>query len=355
MKTINVGTTRPYDIHIGKGILDRTGNRIAAISKQSYQRIAVITDDIVGRLYGDMVSHSLSSAGFSVHTYVFTHGETAKNIHTVMGILSFLSDNQFTRSDLVVALGGGVVGDIAGFAASIYMRGIDYAQIPTTFLSAIDSSVGGKTGINIPQAKNQVGTFWQPRLVICDVSTLSTLEPETFLDGVAEAIKYGCIQDPKLFEEIAQEDVHQNIIGVISRCVSIKAHVVEEDEREQGLRQILNFGHTAGHAVEKLSDFQVSHGKGVGIGMVLAAAAGEAIGITKAGTAQRIRSVLERYKMATDSPFDAQALAQVCLRDKKRHADAVNFVLLKELGQTVIHPVPTNELVQFLQSGFEKK
>ena len=218
-----------------------------------------------------------------------------------MNIVEFLAENGLTREDMVVALGGGVCGDMAGFAAAIYLRGIKFVQIPTTLLSQVDSSVGGKTGVDLPQGKNLCGAFHQPALVLIDPDVLETLSPHFFSDGMGEVIKYGCIKSKVLFERIETENVKDFIEDLIYDCVNIKRGVVERDEKEAGERALLNFGHTAGHAIEKLHNFtDISHGEAIGVGMVMISEAGERIGLTERGTTDRIRKVLEKYNMKTE-------------------------------------------------------
>ena len=351
MQTITVKTGRPYDVLIGQDILSRCGKQIKSLPGQHCQKVAVITDNQVDSLYGDAVRGSLEQAGFTVCTYAFPNGEGSKNMSTVMDAIAFLCDNHVTRSDLIVALGGGVVGDLAGFAAAIYQRGIDYVQIPTTLLAAVDSSVGGKTAVNIPAGKNLVGCFWQPRLVVCDTNTMDTLPGEVFGDGVAETIKYGCIWDQALFDLMEREDIRAHLEEVVARCIDIKAQVVMQDERDNGLRQILNFGHTTGHAIEKLSGFTLSHGKGVAIGMCIAAAAGEAAGVTPAGTAARIRAVLIRHNLPVGCDYNIHTIADACLGDKKRSGDTINLILLQQIGKALLHPMETTRLEAFLSAA----
>jgi len=351
LKTITISTGKPYDAHIGKGILQRIGNRVAAISGQRYSRVLVVTDDKVGPLYGKTVADSLQQAGFAVSTFAFKNGEASKTMDTAMDIIAGMSKNGLTRSDLLVALGGGVTGDLTGFAASIYQRGIDYIQIPTTLLAAVDSSVGGKTSVNTAAGKNMVGSFWQPRLVICDTATLDTLPEEILTDGLAEVIKYGCILDDELFAILETEVLQEHLPKTIARCIQLKAIVVSEDERDTGLRQILNFGHTAAHGIEKLSNYAISHGQAVSIGMCIAAAAGEAAGKTEPGATSRIRALLTRYGLPIKSGFTIPRLAKASLGDKKRSGDDITLVTLRRVGQALLHPVPAETLQAFWTAG----
>ena len=263
-----------------------------------------------------------------------------------MQIYEALAENDFTRSDIIVTLGGGVAGDMGGFAAATFLRGMDFVQVPTSLLAQVDASVGGKTGVDLPFGKNLVGAFHQPRLVLADPQTLSTLPDAYFTDGMGEVIKYGCIADAALFDKLEQGQVIDHLEETICRCVLCKKHFVEEDTNDKGRRMILNFGHTFGHALEKLTGFSsLSHGLAVGIGMVMAGEVGESLGITEKGTAARIRRVLESYGMPTESAFDFAKVVEATALDKKSFGKTLNLILLKQIGESVIHPVDRNYLV----------
>ena len=265
-------------------------------------------------------------------------------------MVEFMAENALTRNDLVVALGGGVCGDMAGFAASIYLRGIEFAQIPTSLLAQVDSSVGGKTAVDLPQGKNLCGAFHQPCIVLIDPDTLNTLTPEYFSDGMAEAIKMGCIKSSSLFEKIENEDAKEIIDDIIFECVSLKATVVENDEKEKGERALLNFGHTAGHAIEKLHNFTtISHGEAVGIGMVIVSKAGEANGITEKGTADRIIKVLQKYNLKIKDNHSLTDIITAMNSDKKRTGTAINFILLYSIGESFINPINNEEIEKFFK------
>ena len=240
-----------------------------AASEVGVSNCAVITDSNVDKLYSNILISSLEKSGYKVSKFVFDAGEQSKNANTFVDILEFLANSGLTRSDCVFALGGGVVGDIAGFAASVYLRGIKFVQIPTTLLAAVDSSVGGKTAVNLPAGKNLVGAFHQPSLVLCDLDTLDTLPESVFQDGCAEVIKYGVIYDAGLFSHLAENGLAFEREYVISRCVELKRNVVEQDEFDTGARQMLNYGHTIGHGIEAQSGFSVTHGQAVAIGMAI--------------------------------------------------------------------------------------
>ena len=350
MKKMQVQTGEAYEILFERGALARCGTYIRAVTGAS--RAAVITDTNVAGFYAAEVRASLKSAGFDASLFVFPAGEASKTLTTVSEMLSFLAGQSLTRGDIVVALGGGVTGDMAGFAAACYLRGIRFVQIPTSLLAQIDSSVGGKTGVDLPQGKNLCGAFHQPALVLIDPDTLDTLPARFFADGMGEAVKYGCIKSLPLFERIEQENPHDFIDDLIYECVDIKRRVVERDEKETGERMLLNFGHTLGHALEKYHHFTgLTHGEAVGIGMVRIAQAGEHNGITAGGTARRIAEVLRRLGLPQSDPAPLPELLRAAHADKKRAADGLNLVLLKEIGSALIQKVPEAELSSFFGYG----
>ena len=254
------------EIIIDKGI--DTGAEI--LKKHKPCHVLIVSDDSVYALYGEKTKESIEAAGFVVDTFVFPHGEESKNIDTLNSILEYAASKEMSRTDLFVALGGGVVGDITGFASAVFLRGVDYVQVPTTVLAAVDSSVGGKTAVDLNAGKNLIGAFHQPLEVLLDVDVFDTLPEEIFTEGLAEAIKYGMIKDKKLYDLFKDNDIDSlDMIPVCKRCIEIKADVVEKDEFDNGERRLLNFGHTPGHAVEILSKFGISHGHAVAIGMVI--------------------------------------------------------------------------------------
>ena len=347
MRTVRVNTNTPYDILIDRGLIKITGELVGSVSNAS--KVCVITDSNVCAIYGEAVVNSLKSAGFDTAVFTFEAGEKNKRLETISAMYSFMADFNMSRKDIVVALGGGVAGDMAGFAAATYMRGINFVQIPTSLLSQVDSSVGGKTGVDIAQGKNLVGAFHQPILVIIDPDTLKTL-PDYFLsDGMGEVIKYGCIKDKKLFETLERENAYDIIDDVIEACVSIKRDVVERDEKESGERMLLNFGHTLGHSLEKIYNFEgLSHGQAVAIGMVMITQAGERAGFTEKGTAESIKKLCEKYSLPTSDKASAADIAQVCKSDKKASGGSVNLVLLKAIGDSFIRKVDLDKLEEFI-------
>ena len=350
MAKVTVNTAKPYDILIEKGLLDRAGDLIRQTAGGS--AVCVVTDDTVDSLYGERLTASLENAGYRWEKFVIPHGEASKNADNFIKILNFLAEKQFTRTVVVAALGGGVVGDLAGFAAACYNRGMLFVQLPTTLLAAVDSSVGGKTAIDLDAGKNLAGAFYQPRLVLCDYATLDTLSDEIFRDGCAEVIKYAVIADGALFEQL-KKPIKAQMEQVITRCVEIKRDVVIEDEFDTGLRQILNFGHTVGHAVEANSHFTISHGQGVAIGMAIEAKAAAKQGYCSESCAGAIIDLIRAYQLPTESPYDASTLCEKALSDKKRRGNAISLIVPRAIGKVDIVKTPIDKLQSFIQDGME--
>ncbi len=349
MEKVRINTSRAYDVLIDSGLLDKAGELIAplAVSK----RACVITDDNVDRIYGERIVSSLKGAGITAEKFVFPHGETSKNHSTLLKIYDFLAEKGFTRSDIIVALGGGVVGDTAGFAAATYMRGIDFVQIPTTVVSQADSSVGGKTAVDIPAGKNLVGAFHQPRLVICDTDTLNTLTPEFFSDGMAEVIKHGMIKSAELFDILSAEDIKKNIVDIMKRNVTIKGNVVENDEREKGERMLLNFGHTLAHALEKYYNFSgLTHGCAVAIGMSTFTHIAERRGMCAAGVADKLDALLMKCELPLTDPAPLDELFRLSLGDKKHLLSGMNIVICSDIGKSEVVKMSVDEYENFLKS-----
>ena len=357
MKTVTVNASKSYDVIIGTELLTRSGKYICAVKKPC--TAAIISNVTVWPLYGDLLATSLQKSGFRVIHYNIGDGESFKNQQTYLQILTFLAENNVTRSDLIIALGGGVVGDITGFSAATYLRGVDYIQIPTTLLAMVDSSVGGKTAIDLPQGKNLVGAFYQPKLVLCDLSTLDTLSTEVFTDGCAEVIKYGVLYDPLLFEHLSQHGPTFDKEYVIWRCVCLKRDVVAEDEFDTGARQKLNLGHTIGHAIEKNSNFTLSHGRAVALGMAIITKAAYQAGICSEDVYDRIISVLMKFTLpasiqditSESSQYEAGLLWNAALSDKKRSAGTVNLIIPQSIGECIIQNTDIKQLKCIIESG----
>lgn len=343
MKKLTVKVNEEYDILIEKGLIKQTGELVKGVLP--CKKLALISDTNVFKIYGADVEKSLAEAGYDVFTFVFEAGEASKKPAVVIDMVEFMAEHGLTREDGVVALGGGVCGDMAGFAAAIYLRGIKFVQIPTTLLSQVDSSVGGKTAVDLPQGKNLCGAFHQPCLVIIDPNVLNTLSPHFFSDGMGEVIKYGCIKSKSLFERLEVENPKDFIEDIIYECLDIKRIIVENDEKEHGERALLNFGHTCGHAIEKLWNFEtVSHGEAVGIGMVMIAEAGEQAGITEKGTSNRIAAVLKKNNLKISDTHSVSQIVQAMSADKKRSGFGIKFIMLKEIGNSFIYPVENSQI-----------
>lgn len=349
MKTVEVDAAVRYNIVIDKGILPKSGDMIKEVT--SAERVAVITDDTVDKLYSDVVMKSLSDAGFETFKFVFPHGEKSKNISTFSSILEFLAESGLTRTDALVALGGGIVGDVAGFAAASYLRGIDFIQIPTTLLACVDSSVGGKTAIDLKAGKNLAGAFYQPKLVIADFETLSTLTDGIFADGMAEVIKYGVIFDKAFFEFLRDNEAKDNLEYVITRCVELKRDIVNADEKEKGVRALLNFGHTVGHAIEKCSGYKIPHGSAVAVGMVIISRAAYKCSFCDENCTDIIASLNKKYSLPVSTDFSASELSSAAMADKKRAGDKIKLIIPEALGNCVIKSVPTSELEKIIGEG----
>lgn len=349
MNTVEVKASRNYKVEIGAGLLDTLGEKAAALIRG--RCAAIVSDDTVAALYAERAKASLEKAGFTVCTYVFPHGESAKCGSTWLDLLDFLSRNHLTRTDVLVALGGGVTGDLTGFAAATYLRGVQCIQIPTTLLAMVDSSVGGKTAIDLPSGKNLCGAFFQPSLVLCDTDTLKTLPEDIFRDGCAEVIKYGVLGNSELFRQLQAGPDAQDWTDVITRCVTMKRDVVEEDEFDTGARQLLNLGHTLGHAVESGSGFTLSHGKSVAIGMAMIARAAEKLGFC-AGTVRReIENLLLSYGLPIRTDQCANDLYAAAQGDKKRQGGSITLVVPKEIGTCILHKIPVTELPLWIEAG----
>lgn len=349
MKTITVNASKQYDVIIGTDLHKQLGKYAASLVKVG--KAAVISDSNVWPLYGSVITKSLTDAGFDTCHYVFPAGEASKNGNTYLAILNFLAQNHLTRADVVIALGGGVVGDITGFAAATYLRGIAYIQIPTTLLSMVDSSVGGKTAIDLDSGKNLAGAFCQPSLVLCDIDSLSSLPVDIFRDGCAEVIKYGVLYDGELFDHLMEYGLAFDRETVVSCCVALKRDVVAEDEFDHGARQKLNLGHTIGHSVEAMSNFNITHGQAVAIGMTIVAKAGHAIGSCSSITRDRIIQAIERFGLPTQTQYSAEDLYDKALSDKKVAGGSVNLIVPQYIGNCAILPTPINELLDFIKAG----
>ncbi len=343
MNTVTVSASKTYDILIGSGILSELGSRVRVLGKA--RKVCIVSETSVFPLWGETARSSLEAAGFDVCAYVFPAGEESKNGENLLKLLNFLAENGLTRSDILVALGGGVTGDLAGFAAACFLRGIRFVQVPTTLLAAVDSSVGGKTAVDLPAGKNLAGAFWQPSLVICDTDTLDTLPADIFRDGCAEVIKYGILYDPELFAHLEEKGLDFDREAVITRCVELKRDVVMEDEFDTGARMKLNLGHTIGHGVEALSNFTLSHGKSVAIGMAIVCRA------SRCPDTPRILAILQKFGLPITTDESVQDIYNYTLSDKKRSGDTVRLIIPRRIGDCAIVPTPVHALQSFIQAG----
>ncbi|MGX8698376.1 MAG: 3-dehydroquinate synthase [bacterium] len=344
MYTVPIQTKSPYAVRIGRGLIDSCGEEVRRVHAPC--RVAVAADSNVAPLYGARVLASLEKCGFSGFLLTFPAGEGSKNLQTLGMLLEGMAEGGLTRSDLVLALGGGVTGDMAGLAAGLYQRGLPFVQLPTSLLAAVDSSVGGKTAVDLPQGKNLVGLFHQPALVLCDTDTLSTLPPLWFRDGLGECVKYGVLRDAALLTGLTED-----IPALIARCVSIKAEYVTRDEEDRGERRFLNLGHTFAHAIEVLSGYTTPHGHAVAIGMVLVARAGEKLGLTAPGTADKIAAILAAHGLPAATAFPPEALARAALGDKKREGGRITLVFPEKIGSCFLKTLPVEELERVARLG----
>ena len=342
MRKITVKASQSYDVMIGSGLLKNAGKYISDVLKS--RRTFIVSDDNVFPLFGETLKKSLSENGFEVSEFIFPHGEQSKSHTVLLQIYDELAKANITRADGVIALGGGVTGDMSGFAAATYLRGIDYVQIPTSLLAQIDSSVGGKTAVDISAGKNLVGAFKQPKLVIADTDTLATLPEDYFSDGMGEAVKYGMIWSKELFDLIASGNIKDHLEEMISKCVDIKREVVENDEFDTGLRMILNFGHTLGHSIEKTQNFcGLSHGKAVAVGMYLMTAAAEKHDIISEKISDMLKKCHETNGLPYSVDIPAETLFKNSVNDKKRFSDNINVIFCRTIGKAEIVKMPIEE------------
>jgi 3-dehydroquinate synthase len=342
-----------YEILIEKGILKNIGEELKKVVKGN--KVVLLTDSNVNRIYGDSTINSIKKAGFTVDKIVIEAGEESKSFQTLLEIYSKLASFKANRTTTLIALGGGVVGDIGGFAASTFLRSIPFIQIPTTLLAQVDSSIGGKVAVNLPEGKNLVGSFYHPNAVFIDTELLSTLEQRVFNDGMAEVIKYGAIKDKELFNKLMSfkdtEELKENLEEIVYKCCLIKKVVVEIDEKDTGERMVLNYGHTIGHAIEKYFDYKVyTHGEGVAIGMNLITALSEKEGLTETGTNALIQAILSKYSLPLQvNGVDTDKIIDIIKLDKKNLEKDLNIILLKNIGNSFIHKLNNSNLADFFK------
>ena len=345
-----------YPLYIKRGILESSGRIIKKIFPLS--KIIIISDDKVFSLYGNKLKESILSNGLSVESIIVEQGEKSKSLDTMKYVFDKLIEYETSRTDVIAALGGGVVGDLAGFVSSCYLRGIKYIQIPTSLLAQIDSSIGGKTAVNLEQGKNLVGAFYHPSMVIIDADVLETLDDENFACGMAEVIKYGLIMDKDLFNVLKKYNSRGKIQPVLSKviekCCEDKLKIVQQDEKDTGLRLILNYGHTLGHALEKCNEIHISHGHAVAVGMAVFAQAGEKTGHTAKGTYYEISELLKSFSLPYSMPdVDIKKALEYAKRDKKTFNSKLKIVLLRKTGECFVHSIDYNELDKYIDDGMK--
>lgn len=349
MIRIPVEASRSYEVLVGRGLLERVGEELRRATRA--ESVVLVAGEKVFPLYGERVCRSLEEAGLRVQSFLLEPGEGSKTLETYDRLLQFLSDRQLTRGDALVALGGGVTGDLTGFAAATYQRGIDFVQIPTTLLAAVDSSVGGKTAVNLPGGKNQAGAFWQPAVVLCDPDTLRTLPEEEYRCGSAEVLKYSVLGNAAFFRELLRTPIREQEEHVIETCVTMKRDIVREDEYDRGRRQLLNLGHTFGHAVEACSGFSVLHGQAVAVGMAIMARAAAERGFCTSQTRDAILVALAQYGLPTETDYPLTELTAAVGADKKRTGGTMHLVVPREIGRCEIVPIPLAEIPAWLRAG----
>lgn len=341
MHTITIQASRSYPVHIGNGLLERIGLLLSTLADG---KVFVVTDSTVAPLYLACVCHSLRESGFEVFTASIPAGEASKNLTNYSMLLQLLSEKQMTRRDTVLALGGGMITDLAGFVAATFLRGIRLVLLPTTLLAMLDACVGGKTALDLPSGKNLVGTFYQPALVLCDPSTLETLPSAVFHDGCAEAIKAAVLRDPALFAHLQAEGCRFDREYVISRCIEIKAALVQADEFDRSTRQLLNLGHTIGHAIEQLSAYRISHGSAVSIGLATLAR-------VYCQDSAQIEQVLRQFSLPIHTQYSADALAAAACHDKKRAGNEITLVIPHAIGRCTLAHIPIQQLSSIFKAG----
>lgn len=356
-RVIPVNTpSRSYEVHVGRGLLASLGALVAAACPK-VTHVALISDSNVAPLYAKPVEESLEHAGIAVTTLTFPAGEEHKRLSTLGDILERMANAGLTRSDAVVALGGGVTGDMAGLAAALYQRGIQVVQVPTSLLAMVDSSVGGKTAVDLEAGKNLAGAFLQPSLVVADIDCLATVSPDLLRDSCGEMIKHGVLADEKLFDELQAAPActpgfdPDKLVGIVARNVEIKRDVVDADEQEHGRRQTLNLGHTIGHAIEAASNFTLGHGSCVAAGLCCVARASAQLGWCSPDVATRIVDCVRAYGLPTNTDIDHATLLEYAARDKKRRANSVTLVVPTQIGGVELRKVSLEELRHVIDLG----
>jgi len=345
MKSVKVKTENEYNVLIGAGLLDRAGEYIYNVA--GGDMAAIVTDDVVASLYLDRMHAALRSAGYETVAFKAKNGETSKNGFTFIRLLEFLAEKGFTRSDVIVAFGGGVIGDLAGFAAATFMRGVSYVQVPTTMLAAVDSSVGGKTAIDLDGGKNLVGAFHQPKIVLCDLDLLEMLPPRIFVEGCAEVIKYAVIADEELFHMLDSGN-NLDLEEIITRCIKIKRDIICDDVYDMGMRKLLNFGHTIGHAIERLSNYKITHGNAISIGMAIETLAAVRMGMCAEDCHRELINLLHKYGLPYKTRYRPDDMIRAALSDKKRKGNKITIACPRRIGKGSLYEVEVGELERII-------
>lgn len=349
METIHVSASRNYDVLLGPGLIEDLPRLIEPLCNG--KRIGIITDDTVNSLYAAKVAESFDISGYTIYKYVIPHGESSKNIQTLSRILEYFASCHFTRKDVFISIGGGVVGDITGLAAALYMRGIQFVQVPTTLLSMVDASVGGKTAVDLNAGKNLIGAFWQPSLVIADSQIVANLPADIFAEGMAEVIKSDLIANAGIVKMIQLGTVKNSLDIIVFSCIKMKRDVVERDEFETlGLRKVLNMGHTVAHAIEKLSDYSVSHGVAVATGLVWEAQIASKLGICDRKIVDEIKEAVDSYHLYYDVPYSVESMVEAMKSDKKNEDSRIDFVFPITYGKWAERKMEQHALIDIIKS-----
>lgn len=349
MQTVKVNASRSYEICIGAGILTTLPKSLT--DRICGKRVMIVSDDTVYSLHAGRIEKLLKENGIRTESFVFPHGEVSKNLYTYQRLVESMSAASMSRQDIIIAVGGGVVGDLAGFAAASYQRGIDYIQIPTTLLAAVDSSVGGKTGLDLEGGKNQIGAVFQPMQVLCDTDMLKTLPEDEYINGCAEIIKYAMIGNAQLLRSIRRMPVYEQYETVITACVSMKRDLVEKDEYDHGARMLLNFGHTVGHAVETCSRYTVPHGKAVAVGMAVITKAAAEFGFCEGSVYDELIELLKQYGLPSETGYTADSMEPVIMNDKKRQGDSITMIVPLKAGVCSMTELPEDSVAAWLKAG----
>jgi len=352
MKQVEVNTSKDYKVLIGEGLVKQVGEMIKDLHPMA-KAVAIVTDRNVQELYLETVVEAVSQAGLDAHDYIIAPGESSKNGAEYLALLEWLNRSQITRSDCLVALGGGVVGDLTGFVAATHLRGTPFIQVPTTLLAMVDSSVGGKTAINLESGKNLVGVFNQPSCVLCDTDVLNTLPKDTFGEGMAEIIKHGMIGSIELLDQLQNESLTENLDDIIATNVIMKRDIVQNDEFDKGERQLLNFGHTVGHGIERLSEYKIPHGHAVAIGMMIETGAAVKQGVCPPECFRILGDLLCKFELPGRTEYSAEELFNAAMFDKKRTGNTITIVVPYKVGKCKLKVMQVDELREWIEMGLE--